>query len=54
MASRGAFCGLYEEQVRYAFRAIADNRADAYLWDGWDKDTLTTFGDSGRATRVSS
>ncbi|MCX5710973.1 MAG: peptide-modifying radical SAM enzyme CbpB [Candidatus Omnitrophica bacterium] len=43
LASRGAFCGFYEEQVRYAFRLIADNKEDAYLWDGWDKDTLTTF-----------
>ncbi|MDP2942254.1 MAG: peptide-modifying radical SAM enzyme CbpB, partial [Candidatus Omnitrophota bacterium] len=41
--SRGAFCGLYEEQIRYAFRLIADNKEDAYIWDGWDKDTLTTF-----------
>jgi uncharacterized protein len=43
MASRGAFCGFYEEQVRYAFRLIADNKEAAYLWDGWDKGTLTTF-----------
>lgn len=44
MASRGAFCRFYEEQVRYAFRLIADKKEDAYLWDGWDKNTLTTFG----------
>jgi uncharacterized protein len=43
MASRGAFCGFYEEQVRYAFRLIADNKEAAYLWDGWDKGTLATF-----------
>ncbi|MDP3791989.1 MAG: peptide-modifying radical SAM enzyme CbpB [Candidatus Omnitrophota bacterium] len=43
MASRGAFCGLYEEQVKYAFRLIADNKEDAYLWDKWDKGTLTTL-----------
>ena len=41
--SRGAFCGLYEEQIRYAFRLIADNKEKAYIWDGWDKDTLTTI-----------
>jgi len=41
--SRGAFCGLYEEQIRYAFKLIADNKEEAYLWNGWDKDTLTTF-----------
>ncbi|MBU2102179.1 MAG: SPASM domain-containing protein, partial [Candidatus Omnitrophica bacterium] len=43
MVSRGAFCRFYEEQVRYAFRVIADNKEGAYLWDEWDKDTLTTF-----------
>ena len=43
MDSRGAFCRFYEEQVRYAFRLIADNKDNAYLWDGWDKGTLTTF-----------
>ncbi|MDP2928026.1 MAG: peptide-modifying radical SAM enzyme CbpB [Candidatus Omnitrophota bacterium] len=41
--TRGAFCELYVEQVRYAFRLIADNKTDAYLWDGWDKDAFTTF-----------
>jgi uncharacterized protein len=35
----GAFCELYEEQVRYALRTIADGRHDAYVWDGWDKGT---------------
>ncbi|GMT42128.1 MAG: peptide-modifying radical SAM enzyme CbpB [bacterium] len=39
----GAFCGFYEEQARYALRLIADGREDDYLWDGWDKDTRTTF-----------
>lgn len=43
----GAFCAFYQEQARYAFRAIADGRADAYLWDGWDQDTTTVF-DIGR------
>ena len=41
--TRGAFCELYKEQVRYAFRVIANNKEDAYLWAGWDKDTVTTF-----------
>jgi len=35
----GAFCELYEEQVRYAMRLIADEKTDAYLWDGWDQNT---------------
>ena len=34
----GAFCELYEEQVRYALRLIADGKEDAFLWDGWDSD----------------
>lgn len=41
--SIGAFCKLYEEQVRYAFRLIADGKEDAFLWDDWDSGTTTTF-----------
>jgi uncharacterized protein len=43
MDKTGAFCEFYEEQVRYAFRLIADNKQDAFLWDGWDKGTKSTF-----------
>ena len=43
MHRTGAFCEFYEEQVRYAFRAIADERVDAFLWDGWDRDMQPTF-----------
>ena len=43
MDQPGAFCELYEEQVRYALRAIADGRQDAYLWDNWDTDTETSL-----------
>lgn len=39
----GAFCGFYEEQVRYAFRLIADGRANDFLWDEWDKGVETSF-----------
>jgi len=39
----GAFCELYEDQVRYALRLIAQDRHEAYLWDDWDKDTVTTM-----------
>ena len=39
----GAFCELYEEQVRYALRVIADGREDEYLWDNWDADTTTSM-----------
>ncbi|HOD82604.1 MAG: Anaerobic sulfatase-maturating enzyme [Planctomycetes bacterium ADurb.Bin126] len=43
MNRTGAFCEFYEEQVRYAFRLIADGRHEEFLWDGWDeglKDTV--------------
>ena len=43
MHNIGAFCEFYEEQVRYAFRLIADSRQDAFLWDGWDKGMKPTF-----------
>lgn len=43
MDSPGAFCELYEEQVRYALRQVAEGREDAYLWDNWDSGTSTTI-----------
>jgi uncharacterized protein len=35
---RGAFCEFYEEQTKYAFRLIADNKHNDFLPDNWDKD----------------
>ncbi len=43
MDKTGAFCEFYEEQVRYALRLIADGKENDFLWDGWDRDTETTF-----------
>jgi len=43
MDQPGAFCELYEEQARYALRLIADEKHEAFLWDNWDADTLTSF-----------
>jgi len=43
MRRTGAFCEFYEEQVRYAFRLIADSIAGDYLRDGWDRGTMSTF-----------
>jgi uncharacterized protein len=43
MKNTGAFREFYEEQVRYAFRVIADGKVDAYVWDGWDKGMKDTF-----------
>jgi uncharacterized protein len=37
MQKTGAFCEFYEEQVRYAFRVIADEKEGDFLWDGWDE-----------------
>ncbi len=39
----GAFCELYQEQVRYALRLIADGKEDAYLWENWDKGLHSTL-----------
>ncbi len=46
MSKTGAFCELYEEQVRYALRLIADGKEEAFLWDGWDSETITSFNGS--------
>jgi len=43
MDRTGAFCEFYEEQVRYAFRLIADNRHEAFLWDNWDDGAKESF-----------
>jgi len=43
MKQVGAFCGFYEQQVRYALRLIADGKADDFLWDGWDDGVESTF-----------
>ena len=43
MHCTGAFCEFYEEQVRFAFRLIADGQLDDYLWDGWDRGMRETF-----------
>jgi len=43
MEKIGAFCGFYEEQVRYALRLIADGQAADFLWDGWDVGVETSF-----------
>lgn len=37
------YCRFYEEQVRYAFRVIAQGLEEAYLWDGWEEETEETY-----------
>jgi len=36
LKKRGAFCEFYEEQVRFAFRLIADGIYNDFLPDNWD------------------
>lgn len=43
MNEPGAFCAFYKEQARYAFRLIAENRVDDFLWEGWDRGTISSF-----------
>lgn len=43
MSRPGAFCEFYEEQVRYAFRLIADGKEAAYLYDDWDRGMTETL-----------
>ena len=43
MQQTGAFCEFHEEQVRFTFRLITDEKANAFLWDHWDKAIATTF-----------
>jgi uncharacterized protein len=43
MDKTGAFCEFYEEQARYALRLIADNRHNAFLWNGWSQNTKEIF-----------
>ncbi|MBF0314705.1 MAG: peptide-modifying radical SAM enzyme CbpB [Oligoflexia bacterium] len=43
MEQKGAFCELYEEQVRYAFRLIARGEVDDYLWDNWSLNLKTSY-----------
>ncbi len=37
------YCEFYQEQVRYAFRVLALEREQAYLWDGWQEETEVAF-----------
>lgn len=37
------YCSFYEEQVRYAFRQIAQGRDNAFLWDSWQEETDLTY-----------
>lgn len=43
MEAPSPYCQFYEEQVRYAFRVVAQGREAAYLWNGWDSETEETY-----------
>jgi len=43
MQEPGAFCEFYEQQVRYAFRLIADKKENDFLWENWDYETVSMF-----------
>ena len=43
LEARSPYCRFYEEQVRYAFRVVAQGREEAYLWDGWASETEETY-----------
>ncbi|MFZ5775486.1 MAG: peptide-modifying radical SAM enzyme CbpB [Thermodesulfobacteriota bacterium] len=37
------YCSFFEEQVRYAFRVIAQGREEAFLWDSWQEETEQSY-----------
>ncbi len=43
MHAPAPYCEFYIEQVKYAFRILADDRLDGFLWEGWNKGTEKTF-----------
>jgi uncharacterized protein len=43
MKAPSPYCQFYEEQVRYAFRVIANGREDTYMWDGYKDETEESF-----------
>lgn len=47
----GGYCRLYLEQARYAFRLIADGRAEDFLWENWSEGTRVSFGEVPVARR---
>jgi uncharacterized protein len=43
MDAPAPYCEFYVEQVKYAFRVLADERLDGFLWEGWNDGTEKTF-----------
>ena len=43
MHAPAPYCEFYIEQVKYAFRILADDRLHGFLWEGWNNGTEKTF-----------
>jgi uncharacterized protein len=43
MQAPAPYCEFYIEQAKYAFRILADERLDGFLWEGWNKGTEKIF-----------
>ena len=43
MHAPAPYCEFYVEQVKYAFRVLAEDRLDGFLWEGWNEGAEKTF-----------
>ena len=43
MHAPAPYCEFYIEQVKYAFRVLADDRLSGFLWEGWNNGTEKIF-----------
>ena len=41
--SPSPYCSFYEELIRYAFRLIADEKYELYLWEDWQEETVEVY-----------
>lgn len=43
LRSPSPYCRFYEDLIRYAFRLIAEERHEVYLWEDWEEETVEEF-----------
>jgi uncharacterized protein len=43
MQAPAPYCEFYVEQVKYAFRVLAEDRLEGFLWEGWNDGTEKIF-----------
>jgi uncharacterized protein len=43
MHAPAPYCEFYVEQVKYAFRVLAEERLEGFLWEGWNDGTEKIF-----------